>query len=47
MKNFATTLIASLCLMGTAQAQDTSQNYVMKRTMLNTEASSYIENIQY
>ena len=47
MKNFATTLIASLCLMGTAQAQDNSQNYVMKRTMLNTEASSYIENIQY
>ena len=47
MKNFATTLIASLCLMGTAQAQDTSQNYVMKRTMLNTEDSSYIENIQY
>ena len=47
MKKLTTTLIASLCLMGTAQAQDRRQNYVMKRTMLNTEDSSYIENIQY
>ena len=47
MKKFATTLIASLCLMGTAQAQDNNQNYVMKRTMLNDAGSSYINNIQY
>ena len=47
MKKFTTTLIASLCLMGTAQAQDSGQNYVMKRMMLNTSATSYIDNIQY
>ena len=47
MKKLTTTLIASLCLMGTAQAQDNSQNYVMKRTMLNNTATSYVDNIQY
>ena len=47
MKKLKTTLIASLCLMGTAQAQDSNQNYVMKRTMLNTAATSYVDNIQY
>jgi len=47
MKKFTTTLIASLCLMGTAQAQDSGQNYVMKRTMLSTAATSYVDNIQY
>ena len=47
MKKLKTTLIASLCLMGTAHAQDSNQNYVMKRTMLNTAATSYVDNIQY
>ena len=47
MKRTFTTIIASLCLMGAAQAQDGSQNYVFRRTMLNNAESSYVDNVQY
>ena len=36
-------LISFLCLIGAATAQNSNQNYVVTRTMLNESSSSYLD----
>ena len=40
-------LISFLCLIGAATAQNSNQNYVVTRTMLNESSSSYLDVVKY